>query len=213
MDCPSCGGTVPEGGRFCVQCGAPLPTTCGACGFANPPDARFCAGCGVPLTSMPPIAAEVASLTPAPSSDAERRQLTVMFCDLVGSTALSEQLDPEDLREVIAAYQKSAAEHIARYEGDVAKYMGDGILAYFGYPTAHEDDAERAVRAALGLVDGVGRLTPRPGLVLQARVGIATGVVVVGDLIGAGRAQEQAVVGETPNRAARLQALAAPGAS
>jgi predicted ATPase/class 3 adenylate cyclase len=141
------------------------------------------------------------------SGDAERRQLTVMFCDLVGSTALAARLDPEDLREVIAAYHRAVAEVVAQFDGFVAKYMGDGVLVYFGYPRAHEDDAERAVRVGLGAIDAVGRLDV--GLVkLQARVGIATGLVVVGDLIGEGSAQEQSVVGETPNLAARLQALA-----
>ena len=145
------------------------------------------------------------------ASTAERRQLTVMFCDLVGSTELSARLDPEDLREVIAAYHRAAADVVAGFDGFVAKYMGDGVLAYFGYPRAHEDDAERAVRAGLGLMDAVGRLDVK-SIELQARVGIATGLVVVGDLIGEGSAQEQSVVGETPNLAARLQALAEPGA-
>ena len=142
---------------------------------------------------------------------AERRQMTVMFCDLVGSTALSARLDPEDLRDVIAAYHRSVAETVAGLDGFVAKYMGDGVLVYFGYPRAHEDDAERAVRAGLGVIEAVGRLDVK-SVTLQARVGIATGLVVVGDLIGEGSAQEQSVVGETPNLAARLQALAEPDA-
>ena len=134
-----------------------------------------------------------------------------MFCDLVGSTALSSRLDPEDLREIIAAYHRAVAEIVAGFDGFVAKYMGDGVLVYFGYPRAHEDDAERAVRAGLGSIDAVGRLDVK-SVKLQARVGIATGLVVVGDLIGEGSAQEQSVVGETPNLAARLQALAEPDA-
>jgi class 3 adenylate cyclase len=139
---------------------------------------------------------------------AERRQVTVMFSDLVGSTALSARMDPEDLREVISAYQKCVAETVQRFGGFVAKYMGDGVLVYFGYPQAHEDDAERAVRGGLELVAAVGTLkTHTP---LQTRVGIATGLVVVGDLIGSGASQEQAIVGETPNLAARLQAIAEP---
>src|SRR5262252_1620433 len=146
----------------------------------------------------------------APSS-AERRQLTVVFSDLVGSTELSACLDPEDLREVIAGYHRAVADAVRSFEGFVAKYMGDGVLAYFGYPRAHEDDAERAIRAGLGVVDAVDRLDVR-SVKLQARVGIATGLVVVGDLIGEGSAQEQSVVGETPNLAARLQALAEPDA-
>jgi class 3 adenylate cyclase len=141
---------------------------------------------------------------------AERRQLTVIFCDLVGSTALSARLDPEDLREIIAAYHRTVAEIVDRSDGFIARYMGDGVLIYFGYPRAHEDDAEQAIRAGLALIDAVGRLDVA-SIKLQARVGIATGLVVVGDLIGEGSAQEQSVVGETPNLAARLQALAEPG--
>jgi class 3 adenylate cyclase len=142
------------------------------------------------------------------ANEAERRQVTVMFADLVGSTALSARMDPEDLREVISAYHKTVAETVRRFEGFVAKYMGDGVLAYFGYPRAHEDDAERAVWAGLELITAVARLkTTAP---LQTRVGIATGMVVVGDLIGSGDAQERGIVGETPNLAARLQAIAGP---
>src|SRR5262249_39349200 len=142
-------------------------------------------------------------------ADAERRQLTVMFCDLAGSTALSARLDPEDYREVITTYHRAIADVVSGLDGFVAKYMGDGVLVYFGYPQAHEDDA--AVRAGLGVIDAVGRLDVG-SVELQARVGIATGLVVVGDLIGEGSAQEQSVAGETPNLAARLQALAAPNA-
>ena len=144
----------------------------------------------------------------ASPASAERRQLTVMFCDLVGSTALSCRLDPEDLREVIGAYHRCVAETVARFDGFVAKYMGDGVLVYFGYPRAHEDDAERAVRAGLALVEAVGQLQAPERL--QVRIGIGTGLVVVGDLVGSGEAQERGVVGEAPNLAARLQALAEP---
>ena len=145
---------------------------------------------------------------PKPQETAERRQVTVMFSDLVGSTALSARMDPEDLREVISAYQNCVADSVKHFGGFVAKYMGDGVLIYFGYPQAHEDDAERAVRAGLELVAAVGGLkTHAP---LQTRVGIATGLVVVGDLIGSGSSQEQAIVGETPNLAARLQSVAEP---
>ena len=146
--------------------------------------------------------------------EAERRQLTVMFCDLVGSTALSTGMDPEDLRDVIASYQNRCSAVIRHYDGFVAKYMGDGILAYFGYPRAHEDEAERSVRAGLDIVDAMAELNaaiPRPpGVELAVRIGIATGPVIVGDQIGEGTASETAVVGETPNLAARLQALAQP---
>ncbi len=149
---------------------------------------------------------------PEPRNTAERRQLTVMFVDLVGSTALSTKLDPEDLRGVINAYQWYCTDVVRRNGGFVAKYMGDGVLAYFGYPRADEHDAERSVRAALALIEAVPKLATATGSPLQVRIGIATGLVVVGDLIGTGAAQERAVVGETPNLAARLQALAEPGA-
>jgi class 3 adenylate cyclase len=152
------------------------------------------------VASAPPAAAKMDA--------AERRQVTVMFSDLVGSTALSARMDPEDLREVISAYQKCVAETVQRFGGFVAKYMGDGVLVYFGYPQAHEDDAERAVRAGLELIQAVGGL--KSGAPLQTRVGIATGLVVVGDLIGSGEAQERGIVGETPNLAARLQGVAEP---
>ena len=143
-----------------------------------------------------------------PQDTAERRQVTVVFSDLVGSTALSARMDPEDLREVISAYQKCVAATVQRFGGFVAKYMGDGVLVYFGYPQAHEDDAERAVQAGLELVQAVEGL--KSGARLQTRVGIATGLVVVGDLIGSGEAQERGIVGETPNLAARLQGIAEP---
>jgi len=152
------------------------------------------------------------TLGPAPvrpdTDAAERRQVTVMFSDLVGSTALSARMDPEDLREVISAYQQCVAETVRRFGGFVAKYMGDGVLVYFGYPQAHEDDAERAVRAGLELIAAVAGLKTRAPL--QTRVGLATGLVVVGDLVGSGEAQERGIVGETPNLAARLQGIAEP---
>ena len=154
----------------------------------------------------------VAATVRIPLDAAERRQLTVMFCDLVRSTARSARLDPEDLGEVIGAYHRCCTEQIVKSGGFVARYLGDGVLAYFGYPRAHEHDAERAVRTGLALVEAVPKLEATVGFPLQVRVGIATGLVVVGDLIGAGGAQEQTVVGETPNLAARLQALAEPGA-
>ena len=156
----------------------------------------------VPASSVP------SAPSPSPEDRAERRQVTVMFSDLVGSTALSARMDPEDLREVISAYQECVADTVQRFGGFVAKYMGDGVLVYFGYPQAHEDDADRAVRTGLELVAAVGAL--KTHALLQTRVGIATGLVVVGDLIGSGASQEQAIVGETPNLAARLQGIAEP---
>ena len=161
---------------------------------------------GVLHTGQTPASPDITP--PAPRTDAERRQVTVMFSDLVGSTALSARMDPEDLREVISAYQKCVAESVKRFGGFVAKYLGDGVLVYFGYPQAHEDDPERAVRAGLALIDAVANL-PRDEP-LQTRVGIATGLVVVGDLIGSGEAQERGIAGETPNLAARLQGIAEP---
>ncbi|MGY4298285.1 class 3 adenylate cyclase [Bradyrhizobium sp. i1.4.4] len=147
-------------------------------------------------------------IEPTRRDDAERRQLTVMFTDLVGSTALSTTLDPEDLRSVIGAYHKCVAETVARFDGFVARYMGDGVLIYFGYPHAHEDDAERAVRAGLAIIEAIGNLGIQEPL--RVRIGVATGLVVVGDLVGAGEAQERGVVGETPNLASRLQGIAEP---
>jgi class 3 adenylate cyclase len=159
--------------------------------------------------SAPKAAAEASvPVAPQPHDTAERRQVTVMFSDLVGSTALSARMDPEDLREVISVYQKCVAETVQRFGGFVAKYMGDGVLVYFGYPQAHEDDAERAVRAGLELIQAVGGL--KSGAPLETRVGIATGLVIVGDLVGSGEAQERGIVGETPNLAARLQGIAEP---
>ncbi|WP_271553242.1 adenylate/guanylate cyclase domain-containing protein [Bradyrhizobium sp. CCBAU 45394] len=216
MECPNCHSDTPDTGKFCIACGAAVEARCPFCGSANRPNAKFCAECGRPLTARAsttreaPLFAAACPIAPVAAS-AERRQLTVMFCDLVGSTQLSARLDPEDLRDVIGAYHRAVAEIIARFEGFVAKYMGDGVLAYFGYPRAHEHDAERAVRAGLALVEAVPRLELITECGLQVRIGIATGLVVVGDLTGSGEAQERGVVGETPNLAARLQTLAQPG--
>ena len=155
-----------------------------------------------------PAVAAATAVFPQSHDVAERRQVTVMFSDLVGSTALSARIDPEDLREVISVYQKCVAETVQRFGGFVAKYMGDSVLVYFGYPQAHEDDAERAVRAGLELIAAVGGL--KSSAPLQTRLGIATGLVVVGDLIGSGEAHERGIIGETPNLAARVQGLAEP---
>jgi class 3 adenylate cyclase/predicted ATPase len=153
-------------------------------------------------------APSAAVILPKPANVAERRQVTVMFADLVGSTELSARMDPEDLRDIISTYQKCVTGTVRRFGGFVAKYMGDGVLIYFGYPEAHEDDPDRAVRAALELIVAVSALKAR--VLLQIRIGIATGVVIVGDLLGSGDAQERGIVGETPNLAARLQVVAAP---
>ena len=217
MQCPRCKADIPEGSKFCLQCGAALSECCPSCGKVTPASAKFCLECGHRLaaTGVKAAGRSVAdTATPQPSQvagSAERRQLTVMFCDLVGSTALSARLDAEDMREIMSAYLRRCAEVIGTSGGFVAKNMGDGVLAYFGYPQAHEDDAERAVRCGLALVDAACRLQTTSDGSLQVRVGIATGVVVVGDLIGEGAAQALEVMGETPNLAARLQTLAEPG--
>ena len=160
-------------------------------------------------TNAYPAVSEAEILAPSRPVEAERRHLTVMFCDLVGSTAMSQDLDPEDMRDVIRSYQNTVAGEIVRYEGHVAKFMGDGVMAFFGYPQAHEDDPERAIRSGLSIVTAVPSISVEGKKGLQVRVGIATGQVVVGDLVGEGAAQEEAVVGDTPNMAARLQAKAA----
>ncbi len=202
MHCSHCSSENRPERRWCGACGKRLPfEACERCGFSNTPTERFCGGCGLERRVAP------VEMAAAPVGDAERRQLTVMFADLVGSTALSNEMDAEDLREVIRRYQGAASGVIERFDGFVARYMGDGILAYFGYPQAHEDDAERATRAGLALVGAVKAL----GASLEVRVGLATGQVIAGDLIGAGSSEERAVVGETPNLAARLQAIAEPG--
>jgi class 3 adenylate cyclase len=211
MDCPRCGTAVQVGRRFCGDCGSPLTRLCAACGGGNSPVSRYCGDCGAP------IGTSTAESAPTARADirqpAERRQVTVMFCDMADSTAVGARLDPEDLREVITAYHDCVTAQVSRFDGFIARYMGDGVLVYFGYPTAHEDDAERAVRAGLAASGEVERLNTiaGPAGTLRARVGIATGLVVVGDLIGVGASLEQTVVGDTPNLAARLQSLAEPG--
>jgi class 3 adenylate cyclase len=151
-----------------------------------------------------------ASPTTSEAKEAERRQVTVLFSDLVGSTALANAIDPEEMSVLIRRYQDACAGAIARFDGFIAKFMGDGVLAYFGYPQAQEDAAERSVYAALALVDSVSHLKRPDGNPLETRVGIATGIVVIGDIIGSGAAREHSIAGETPNLAARLQTLAEP---
>ncbi len=186
MICPRCGANVASGKKFCGDCGSPLPWRCRACGSENPPDKRFCGDCGAAQTSGSTALPEPppAAIAPLP----ERRQLTVMFADLVGSTPLGARLDPEDLREVMSTYHNCVASVVVRFDGFVAHYVGDGVLIYFGYPQAHEDNAERAARAGLAIVKAVSHLNTvaGPAGTLGTRIGIATGVVVVGDLIGSG---------------------------
>jgi class 3 adenylate cyclase/predicted ATPase len=230
MLCTSCGTENRDGAKFCDACGTPLPLACPACGTANRPGAKFCNECGASLTgqrSVPRPAQEVPTPTTqtaqptqvaSPSvashtSDAERRQLTVMFCDLVDSTKLSSQLDPEEYREVVRAYQRVCTEVIQRYDGHIAQLLGDGLLVYFGYPQAHEDDAHRSVRTSLGILSAMedlnSRLQQAQGVQLAIRVGIHTGLVVVGQMGEQGR-QEQLALGEVPNIASRIEGLAAP---
>src|SRR3984957_1143602 len=168
------------------------------------------AALGVAISTPAASAPAVTAAAPAPA-EAERRQLTVMFCDLVGSTALSTQLDPEDLRELINAYHACCAECVGNRGGYIAQYMGDGVLAYFGYPQAHEDDPARAIHAGLAILAAVPDLRLKVGLMPKVRIGIATGLGVVGDQIQDGVASETKIAGETPNLAARLQTLADPG--
>ncbi len=209
MQCQQCGAVNRGARRFCASCAAPLWVCCDACGTVNAPGEVFCGGCGNRLTEL------WAQTTRHPeSAELQRRQLTVMFCDLVGSTALSRSLDPEDLLEVIRIYRKRASEMIARYDGFVAGYKGDGIIVYFGYPRAHEDDAIRAIHTGLDIVAAFDRPSAQPNEKhaqhLDVRIGIATGLVVVGDLIAEGAAEPSIAMGEAPNLAARLQALGKP---
>ncbi|MEJ2101543.1 MAG: adenylate/guanylate cyclase domain-containing protein [Desulfobacterales bacterium] len=203
MKCPKCQFENREGAKFCKKCGAKLNLICPRCSTLLTPDSLFCDECGynlsqpkeAPLKDMSgppdamPTAARSDTQATAPEAeahriDAERRQLTVMFCDLVGSTHLSARLDPEDFREVVCSYQKTAADVVKNFEGHIEQYLGDGLLVYFGYPKAHEDDAHRAVHAALGIVEAMGALNTRleseHGVELAVRLGIHTGPVVVG---------------------------------
>jgi class 3 adenylate cyclase/predicted ATPase len=210
MKCPKCQHENPDDAKFCNECATKLELVCPQCAKINPPGSKFCNECAHALSirsKEPPPAAEVRV------PDAERRQLTVMFCDLIGSTDLSARLDAEDLREVVRSYQETAAEVIQGFDGHISQYLGDGLLVYFGYPQAHEDDAHRAVRAALGIVEAMetlnSRLESEFGVQLAVRLGIHTGPVVVGEMGGAGR-HEQLALGEAPNIAARLEDLAEP---
>jgi class 3 adenylate cyclase len=230
MHCASCGSDNPEGTKFCHECGGALKNRCPSCESENPLSAKFCGECGTALkaegkppprrrrsrkgaqtpkrarrSSLPPTAAPSRLTSP----EAERRQLTVLFCDLVGSTALSTQLDPEEWQEVVRTYHENCAAVINRYEGHIAQYLGDGLLVYFGYPAAHEDDAQRAVRTGLEIIEALQNLNKQLSHPLQVRIGIHTGPVVVG-AIGSGERQEQLALGEVPNIAARIQALAEP---
>jgi class 3 adenylate cyclase/tetratricopeptide (TPR) repeat protein len=207
MRCSKCGRDNREGRKFCTSCGTPLVASCPKCGAPIESGESFCGECGASLAE--PTAASSADVKGVPlSSTGERRHLTVLFCDLVGSSEIAAQLDPEEWRELVAGYHRAAAEAITRFGGHVAKYLGDGVMAYFGFPEAHENDAERAARAGLAILEGVAKLnqqSTKPKL--SVRVGIDSGAVVV----GAGATKDTDVFGEAPNNAARVQALAAPG--
>lgn len=205
----------PPGAKFCLECGLHFSVSCGSCDAALPAGVKFCSRCGAAVSGRPVSAAATPTgpLVQPTLAEGERRQLTVMFCDLVASTELSERLDPEVLRDVIRAYQVVATKAVENYEGTIAKYLGDGVLIYFGYPRAHEDDAERAVRAGLAILAGMERLNAGlardPGIRLGVRVGIHTGPVVVEDF-GSDGERERAAFGETLNLASRLSDAAAP---
>ena len=215
MKCRQCGFDVPEGMKFCGKCATPVANICAACDFENPPDFAFCGACGKPLGDAPPVAPpptpEPEPVVARPQADAERRDVTVMFCDIVGSTRLSEQLDPEDLREVITRYQRICADSAEVYQGHIAQYLGDGVLIYFGYPQAHENDAVHAIMTGLAIIDGVKAygesVKAALDISLAVRIGIHTGMVVTGQM-GSGETTENLAVGEVPNIAADLQSAA-----
>lgn len=217
MKCRKCDESIRPGQRFCESCGAQVDKTCPACNTPAAQDARFCGMCGASFADgaeanrTPKAGLEAGRKTAA--SDGERRQLTVLFADVVGSTALAGSLDPEALRDVLRAYQDICNDCVTRYDGNINQYLGDGAVAFFGYPAAHDNDAERAILAGLGIVAGVRKLDEslkaRGEAGIEARVGIHTGLVVVGAMSAGGGNIEHAI-GETPNLAARIQAEASP---
>jgi class 3 adenylate cyclase/predicted ATPase len=214
MQCPSCHTHNPDGGHFCTQCGAALPAKCAQCGVVNAPESRFCGSCGRSLAVAARAANDVTAAMPTPSppsgsglaSGGERRHLTVLFCDIVGSTSLAKSLDPEELNEITRRYYDCCTDAIRQFDGLVANYIGDGVMALFGYPRAHEDDAERAMHAALTII----RANSGSKAHVKVRIGVATGLVVVGEDGTGPLTKEKTVVGEAPNLAAHLQAEAQP---
>jgi class 3 adenylate cyclase/predicted ATPase len=220
MECLSCQAGNPDAGRFCTRCGAALPDKCIRCGVVNSPESRFCGGCGASLARDAQRSNGLAAAMPMPAASNEspssfisggaRRHLTVLFCDIVGSTSLAKSLDPEDLNEITRRYYDNCTEAIRQFDGIVANYIGDGVMALFGYPRAHEDDAERAIHAALTIIRAVRTANTESNTGVRVRVGIATGLVVVGDDGMQPLTKEKTVVGETPNLAAHLQSEAEP---
>src|SRR5215469_1711572 len=209
MRCDKCGTENPDRAKFCVECASPFARKCPSCNAENPPTAKFCLECAQPLHAEA-LATTAKTPSQRQAPDGERRHLTVLFSDLVNSTQIAAHLDPEDWRDIAARYQETAAAAVTRFGGHVAKYLGDGLMVYFGWPEAHEDDAERAVRAGLAIVDEVGTLNRRlPAeykVMLSVRVGIQTGSVVMSH--GAGEGAD--VFGDAPNVASRVQSAAEP---
>src|SRR5215472_3623947 len=210
MRCSKCGAENPDRAKFCVECASPFLRRCPSCSAENPPNAKFCLECAKPLEAGA-TAAPTNTASARLERDGERRHLTVLFCDLVDSTEIAGRLDPEDWRDIAAQYQETAAAAVTRFGGHVAKYLGDGLMVYFGWPEAHEDDAERAVRAGLAIVDEVAtlnkQLVGQHEVKLSVRVGIETGSVVMGQ----GGGKEADVFGDAPNVASRVQSAAEPG--
>src|SRR6266851_6835401 len=205
MRCPNCSAGNPQGAKFCSECASSMMAKCARCGANNQPGAKYCNECAAPLTASARVEATVQSRD---GGAGERRHLTVLFCDLVGSTEIASRLDPEEWREIVGEYHRAAAQAIERFGGHVAQYLGDGVMAYFGWPEAHDNDAERAARAGLAILDAIAKLSEQSGRQkLSARVGIDSGAVVV----GAGVGKEADVFGDAPNIAARVQAVAASG--
>jgi class 3 adenylate cyclase len=197
MQCSNCGSENPSDRKFCGECGAHLLLRCAKCGKENVAPFRFCGECGAALADV--VVERAEETKPISAIGGERRHLTVLFCDLVGSTEIAAQLDPEEWREIVASYHRATAGAVTRFGGHVAQYLGDGVLAYFGWPAAHDNDAERAARTGLAILSGVLKLNDG-GIhaKLAARVGIDSGAVVV----GAGVGKDADVFGETPNSAA-----------
>src|SRR5216683_6205898 len=216
MVCSHCGAENAAGAQFCNRCAAPLSKRCPQCNFENGPEAKFCSQCATPLAAEqapPPVPHHAAPIRAEVEPrygglTGERRHLTVLFCDLVNSTGIAARLDPEEWRAIVADYHRAAAQAIERFGGHVAHYLGDGVMAYFGYPEAHDNDAERAARAGLAILDAISKLNqPSTRPELSARIGIDSGAVVVGASAG----KDADVFGDTPNIAARVQAAAEPG--
>src|SRR5713226_1299498 len=207
MRCSKCGSDNREGRKFCTTCGTALIASCPKCGAPIQLGESFCGECGTALgEAAPAAAADTAPVTA--SAGGERRHLTLLFCDLVNSTSIAAQLDPEEWREIVADYHRAAAQAIERFGGHVAQYLGDGVMAYFGYPAAHDNDAERAARAGLAILDAISKFNEQATQPkLSARIGIDSGAVVVGD----GSGKDADVFGDTPNIAARVQSAAEPG--